>query len=91
MITFFMIINGQNGYKGLNSTVCIIIISLEMSTKREYRNNEGTTKHKKRTEESFRDWICLSCTNLNYFFRKKCNRCKLQTKELNEKGVLAVY
>lgn len=26
------------------------------------------------------DWVCLYCQNLNYSFRKKCNRCKIQTR-----------
>ena len=29
------------------------------------------------------DWICLNCNNLNFSFRKKCNRCKVQTKQKN--------
>ena len=30
------------------------------------------------------DWICFGCNNLNFSFRKKCNRCKVQTREQNE-------
>jgi hypothetical protein len=30
------------------------------------------------------DWVCYNCQNLNFSFRKKCNRCKVQTKEQNE-------
>lgn len=30
------------------------------------------------------DWICYHCNNLNFSFRKRCNRCKSQTKEQNE-------
>lgn len=26
------------------------------------------------------DWVCLNCNNLNFSFRKKCNRCKTQTR-----------
>ena len=26
------------------------------------------------------DWICNYCNNLNFAFRKKCNRCKMQTR-----------
>ena len=26
------------------------------------------------------DWVCLQCHNLNFSFRKKCNRCKVQTR-----------
>ena len=31
-----------------------------------------------------KDWICTFCNNLNYSFRIKCNRCKVN-KELSEK------
>lgn len=30
------------------------------------------------------DWVCFGCNNLNFSFRKKCNRCKVQTREQNE-------
>lgn len=29
------------------------------------------------------DWICVLCHNLNFSFRKKCNRCKTQTRHQN--------
>jgi len=28
------------------------------------------------------DWICLNCKNLNYGFRKFCNRCKIKKQEV---------
>lgn len=31
------------------------------------------------------DWVCLHCNNLNYSFRKICNRCKITTREENHK------
>ena len=31
-----------------------------------------------------KDWVCTFCNNLNYSFRKKCNRCKAN-KEVSEK------
>lgn len=30
------------------------------------------------------DWVCYKCNNLNFSFRKKCNRCKIQSREDNE-------
>lgn len=27
------------------------------------------------------DWVCLNCSNLNYSFRKVCNRCRTVTRE----------
>jgi hypothetical protein len=40
------------------------------------------TKTATQTREG--DWVCLNCNNLNFSFRKKCNRCKTQTREQNE-------
>lgn len=36
------------------------------------------------------DWICLNCNNLNFSFRKKCNRCKVQTKLQNESSAALI-
>ena len=32
-------------------------------------------------KERKRDWICKLCNNLNFGFRKKCNRCKVPKEE----------
>ena len=40
--------------------------------------------HKTTTQTREGDWICLNCNNLNFSFRKKCNRCKTQTREQND-------
>lgn len=37
------------------------------------------------------DWVCVNCQNLNYSFRKKCNRCKTQSREDNEKHSVYSY
>jgi len=37
------------------------------------------------------DWVCLNCNNLNFSFRKKCNRCKTQTRQQNESEVNYSY
>jgi hypothetical protein len=37
------------------------------------------------------DWICFNCRNLNFSFRKKCNRCKIQTKEQNDQLISYYY
>lgn len=29
------------------------------------------------------DWVCMICNNLNYSFRKVCNRCQIQSKRQN--------
>ena len=36
------------------------------------------------------DWICFNCNNLNFSFRKKCNRCKTQTRQQNESTALLI-
>jgi hypothetical protein len=36
------------------------------------------------------DWFCLNCHNLNFSFRKKCNRCKTQTRQQNESAALII-
>lgn len=38
---------------------------------------------KSTTQSKAEDWICLVCNNLNFSFRKKCNRCKTQTRFKN--------
>lgn len=35
------------------------------------------------SEVSNQDWVCVKCNNLNFSFRKKCNRCKVQSREDN--------
>ena len=34
-------------------------------------------------DDSSVDWVCLKCSNLNFSFRSKCNRCKVQSREDN--------
>lgn len=38
--------------------------------------------------EANTDWVCLNCSNLNYSFRKVCNRCKSITREENQQNFL---
>ena len=46
---------------------------------------KGKAKSKPQNTESHRagDWVCILCHNLNYSFRKVCNRCQVQTKREN--------
>lgn len=48
--------------------------------------NEGylSKSHKVHNQSREGDWVCLNCNNLNFSFRKKCNRCKTQTRKDNE-------
>jgi hypothetical protein len=42
-------------------------------------------------DHSNQDWVCLKCNNLNFSFRKKCNRCKVQSREDNQQTLYADY
>lgn len=43
------------------------------------------------TQDRPTDWICMVCNNLNFSFRKKCNRCKTQTRAQNENQLANAY
>lgn len=42
-------------------------------------------------EHPNQDWVCVKCNNLNFSFRKKCNRCKVQSREDNQQTIYADY
>ena len=44
-------------------------------------NFRKKTKNKRHFKVRFGDWICPKCENLNFSFRKKCNRCGLSKEE----------
>ena len=46
-----------------------------------YKNKENKKKNKKKNKERKTDWMCLNCKNLNYGFRKNCNRCNIERKD----------
>jgi len=50
----------------------------EINKKNEENKNK---KNKKKVKERKTDWLCLNCQNLNYGFRRNCNRCKIQRKD----------
>ncbi|MCQ2820275.1 MAG: zinc finger Ran-binding domain-containing protein [archaeon] len=45
----------------------------------EIKKKKGETAEieKKKNKEHKKDWICSYCGNLNYGFRKNCNRCQV--------------
>lgn len=46
---------------------------------------QNGAKNAKQASQGHRagDWICVKCSNLNYSFRNRCNRCQVQTKKQN--------
>ena len=51
---------------------------------------ERNDPHNKSIDE-LQDWVCLKCNNLNYSFRTKCNRCKVQSRVDNQQILYADY
>ena len=51
--------------------------------KKNMQNNKKEGKVKKPFEMRIGDWTCSKCSNLNFSFRNKCNRCGIP-KELSE-------
>jgi hypothetical protein len=43
-----------------------------------YINNEHKKTKKTKLKERDGDWTCFFCKNLNFSFRKKCNRCSIE-------------
>jgi hypothetical protein len=50
------------------------------------RINKLCKKNHKPFVEREGDWICNNCKNLNFAFRKECNRCKFPKNEMEEKN-----
>ena len=48
--------------------------------------NKFQSKKMKHFVEREGDWTCQNCKNLNFAFRKECNRCKLPKNEMEEKN-----
>ena len=42
-----------------------------------HKNNNNENKTQKQFSEREGDWICFNCKNVNFAFRKLCNRCQL--------------
>ena len=48
------------------------------------KEKDESSQSKKKNKEQKADWVCPNCSNLNFGFRKICNRCqipKVQTKQ----------
>ena len=48
------------------------------------KKERDSSKEKKKNKEHKGDWICPQCSNLNFGFRKVCNRCQIPRDEVNE-------
>ena len=46
-----------------------------------HKNNNNENKTQKQFSEREGDWICFNCKNVNFAFRKLCNRCQLSKNE----------
>lgn len=75
-----------NSLKEIESTeIDPLSLNQRSRASRYYHNNNKMprTKAKPFVERSG-DWVCLGCKNLNFAFRKKCNRCKLPKTQIND-------
>lgn len=50
------------------------------------KKERDSSKEKKKNKEHKGDWICPQCSNLNFGFRKICNRCQIPRDEVNEQS-----
>ena len=54
-------------------------------TKKEIKEMNEIKKTKKKVKVKVKkpnlDWLCLNCQNINYGFRKYCNRCQIERKK----------
>ena len=53
------------------------------------KERNGEEKNKSNFKVRIGDWTCSTCHNLNFSFRKKCNRCGLP-KEISDKQFLEI-
>jgi hypothetical protein len=50
-------------------------------------NSMSNVKLQKSIERREGDWICKYCNNLNFAFRKKCNKCKMDKINYNYNSI----
>ena len=53
----------------------------EINRIRKEKEEKKKNKKKKKIKIQKSDWLCLNCKNLNYGFRKKCNRCQIERQD----------
>ena len=72
-----------NNFNFESRNICNRCKTLKMpKTKKEINEEKEIEKiMKKRIKEKKIDWFCPNCKNINYGFRKNCNRCKIERKK----------
>ena len=65
---------------------CGVIKSPKKLSEIKKKKERDTSKEKKKNKEHKGDWICPQCSNLNFGFRKVCNRCQIPRDEVNEQA-----
>ena len=51
--------------------------SFPFSVNNNSSSRDSTSEAQRRAKPLKQDWVCLNCGNLNYSFRKFCNRCQM--------------
>jgi len=54
-------------------------------------SSDQSDPNSRANDDPSQDWVCLKCNNLNFSFRTKCNRCKVQSREDNEQLLYADF
>ena len=67
----------NNNYNSSNN-IFINNINLNNNNNKNNINSEHKKTKKTKLKEREGDWTCFFCKNLNFSFRKKCNRCGIQ-------------
>jgi hypothetical protein len=62
-----------------------------MAMNRKASSTESSEASQKTSSDNSQDWVCIKCNNLNFSFRKKCNRCKVQSREDNQQAIYLDY
>ena len=69
----------NNNYNNNNN---MLFNNINLNNNNNKNNNINNSEHKKtkktKLKEREGDWTCFFCKNLNFSFRKKCNRCGIQ-------------
>lgn len=62
-----------------------------MNRIRRMMSSDQNDYNSRTNDDPSQDWVCFKCNNLNFSFRTKCNRCKVQSREDNQQLLYADY